>query len=57
MTGASEIEVKSLQKGRLEVIETIWGHFAGGAVNPDDLKFMDENIGEFLRAEETEDKL
>lgn len=26
----SEVEVKHLKKGELRVIETVWGHIAGG---------------------------
>jgi homoserine acetyltransferase len=34
-------------------IDTIWGHVAGGGVNPDDVGFMDACIGEFLDKEKS----
>lgn len=51
------MEVKCLQRGRLEIIETIWGRIAGVAANPYDLKFRDEKIREFLGTEEAGNKL
>ena len=45
----SEIEVKYLKKGTLAVIESVWGHVAGGGLNPEDTRFMNERIGEFMR--------
>jgi homoserine acetyltransferase len=48
----SEIEVRNLKRGRLEVIETIWGHIAGGGANAGDVKWMDGRIGEFLGGED-----
>jgi len=44
----SEKEVECLEKGELAVIETIWGHVAGGGGNPADTKWMEEKIGTFL---------
>lgn len=44
----SEAEVKCLKKGRLEVMETIWGHIAGGGANAVDVGWMDGKIAEFL---------
>lgn len=44
----SETEVKHLQHGELAVIETIWGHMAGGGVNGEDTKWMNDRIAEFL---------
>ena len=44
----SEIEMKYLQKGRLGVIESVWGHVAGGGMNPKDVEFMNANIASFL---------
>jgi homoserine acetyltransferase len=48
----SEVEVKHLKRGRLEVIETIWGHIAGGGANPVNTEFIDAKIKEFLSEEE-----
>lgn len=48
----SEVEVKHLKRGRLEVIETIWGHIAGGGANPVDVEWMDGKINEFLSEED-----
>lgn len=53
----SETEMKYLKRGTLAVIETVWGHIAGGTANPDDVKFMEGKIKEFLTAEELESKL
>lgn len=44
----SEIEVKHLQNGRVEVIESTWGHVAGGGLNGPDTAFLNEKIGKFL---------
>ncbi|KAK5061201.1 hypothetical protein LTR84_007743 [Exophiala bonariae] len=44
----SEIEVGYLQSGRVEVIESTWGHVAGGGLNPPDTAFLNERIGRFL---------
>jgi homoserine O-acetyltransferase len=30
-------------------IPSLWGHTAGAASNPADLKFLNENIAKFLR--------
>ena len=45
-----EEEVKHLRKGELAVIETVWGHVAGGGGNEADTKWMNGKIGEFLAA-------
>lgn len=45
----NEIEVKHLKYGTLEVIESPWGHIAGGGANPDDVKFMDAKIAEHMK--------
>ncbi|MCJ1351603.1 MAG: hypothetical protein MMC33_001587 [Icmadophila ericetorum] len=45
----SEIELKYLKHGKLAVIETIWGHLAGGGANAEDTDFMDKQIAEFLK--------
>lgn len=44
----SEIEVKYLRNGTLAVIESTWGHTAGGGANPADAKWMDEKIAEHM---------
>lgn len=42
-------ELKNLQHGRLKVIETIWGHVAGGGNgSPEDRKFIQSTVGEML---------
>ena len=37
-----------LQKGKLAVIDTVWGHVAGGGANPKDTEWMEEQIAVFL---------
>lgn len=44
----SEIEVKHLKYGELAVIETVWGHMAGGGANEDDTHWMNDQIASFL---------
>lgn len=44
----SETEVKHLQHGELAVIETVWGHMAGGGANEDDTRWMNDKIASFL---------
>lgn len=44
----SEIEVKYLEHGTYQPIESVWGHIAGGGANPADLKWMNERISEFM---------
>lgn len=44
----SEIEVKYLHHSTLTPIESIWGHVAGGGLNPEDVKWMNEQIGRFM---------
>ncbi|KAH8811794.1 homoserine acetyltransferase family protein [Xylogone sp. PMI_703] len=46
--GLSEMELEYLKNGVWAPIETIWGHIAGGGANPEDLKWMDGKIAEFL---------
>ncbi|KAK0117082.1 hypothetical protein ONS96_012920 [Cadophora gregata f. sp. sojae] len=43
-----ENEVKYLKQGIFAPIPTIWGHIAGGGVNEEDYKWMNETIGTFL---------
>ena len=45
----SEVEVGLLGKGELAVIESVWGHAAGGGNSEVDAKWMDGRIGEFLK--------
>ncbi|KAL8725223.1 MAG: hypothetical protein Q9181_006498 [Wetmoreana brouardii] len=44
----SEIEVNYLEHGELAVIETIWGHMAGGGANTKDTEWMNDKIAIFL---------
>ena len=46
----SEIEMRYLKRGKFVVMETVWGHVAGGGANEDDTKFMDTEIDSFLRS-------
>lgn len=45
---ASEKEVSFLSNAELAVIPSIWGHLAGGGINPEDNKWMDDKIASFL---------
>ncbi|MCJ1302037.1 hypothetical protein MMC08_004838 [Hypocenomyce scalaris] len=45
----SEFEVSHLKNGRLVVLESIWGHIAGGGANAADTAWMDGQIAEFLK--------
>ncbi|KAJ7647687.1 Alpha/Beta hydrolase protein [Roridomyces roridus] len=46
----SEFEVKHLQHGELQVIESIWGHFAGGGGGTEqDNEFIVAHVGRFLK--------
>ncbi|KAH0845851.1 hypothetical protein FOPE_12051 [Fonsecaea pedrosoi] len=47
----SEIEMKHLKHGRLAVIESVWGHVAGGGLNPPDTEFMNARIAELMKEE------
>lgn len=44
----NENEAKHLKNGKVEVIESIWGHAAGGGGNPKDTAFMGDKIKEFF---------
>jgi homoserine O-acetyltransferase len=44
----NEYEVKFMPNAELRVIQSVWGHFAGGGVNPIDTQFIDDNIKELL---------
>jgi homoserine acetyltransferase len=46
-----EIEMKYLKKGTWAPIESIWGHVAGGGMNPKDVEWMNGRIGEFMAEE------
>ena len=41
-------EVDCLRRGELAVIETVWGHVAGGGGNEEDTRWMSGRIGKFL---------
>lgn len=41
-------EVKFMPNAELRVIESLWGHFAGGGINPVDTQFIDQHIKELL---------
>ncbi|MCJ1449954.1 hypothetical protein MMC28_000282 [Mycoblastus sanguinarius] len=45
----SEAEMKHLKKGQLAVIESSWGHAAGGGMSLDDTDWLSERIGKFLQ--------
>lgn len=45
----SEIEMKYLKDARLAVIESSWGHIAGGGANPKDVEFLNGQIAEFMK--------
>jgi len=45
----SEIEVKHVKHGKLDVIETIWGHIGGGGANDEDTQWMDKRIADFIQ--------
>ena len=45
----SAIEVKHMPNAELRVVETYWGHFAGGpGTSPDDIKVLDAALKELL---------
>ena len=43
-----DYEVKHIRNAQLKVIPGVWGHFAGGGVNPEDTEFIDNAVKEFL---------
>ncbi|KAL6246039.1 hypothetical protein RBB50_007192 [Rhinocladiella similis] len=45
----SEIEVKYLKHGTLAVIESTWGHTAGGGLNANDVEFMNGKLSAFIK--------
>ncbi len=46
----SAIEVSHMQHADLRIIPSIWGHYAGGKINPADVEFVDKNLKELLDA-------
>ena len=44
----SEIEVASMPTAELRVIPSVWGHMAGGGLNPEDARFIDAALAELL---------
>jgi homoserine acetyltransferase len=47
----SEEEVKHVKNGKLAVIESIWGHLAGGgAGTEDDKKFINEQVSQLVKS-------
>jgi len=44
----SEVEVSLLKDAKLAIIDSVWGHVAGGSANPADVAFLTSNIREFL---------
>ena len=47
----SAYEVEHMPNAELRVIPGVWGHFAGGGLNPADTKFIDESLKELLAQE------
>jgi homoserine O-acetyltransferase len=45
----NEFEVKHMPNARLQVVDTDWGHFAGGpGTSPADIKVLDDALKELL---------
>jgi homoserine O-acetyltransferase len=44
----SEIEVKHMPHAQLRVIPSVWGHMAGGGMNPEDMMFINAGLAELL---------
>ena len=44
----SAIEVAHMPNARLHVIPSIWGHMAGGGINPEDAAFIDAALAQIL---------
>jgi homoserine O-acetyltransferase len=40
--------VERMQNAELRIIPGVWGHFAGGGLNPEDTKFIDDALKELL---------
>ena len=43
-----EYAVKRMPNAELRVISGLWGHFAGGGLNPEDIAFIDGALKELL---------
>jgi homoserine O-acetyltransferase/O-succinyltransferase len=43
-----EYAVKRMPNAELRVISGVWGHFAGGGLNPEDIEFIDDALKELL---------
>ena len=43
-----EYAVKRMPNAELRVIPGVWGHFAGGGLNPEDVGFIDNALKELL---------
>lgn len=43
-----EYAVSHMKGAELRVIPGVWGHFAGGGLNPDDVRFIDGALDELL---------
>jgi homoserine O-acetyltransferase/O-succinyltransferase len=41
-------EVRHMPNAELRVIPGVWGHFAGGGVNPEDTRFIDAGLRDLL---------
>ena len=44
----SEIEVSHMPDAQLRVIPSVWGHMAGGGLNPEDVAFIDAALAQLL---------
>lgn len=44
----NEYEVRYMPNADFRVIPSIWGHFAGGGINPVDTQFIDRHVKELL---------
>jgi homoserine O-acetyltransferase len=44
----SEIEVGHMPHAQLRIIPSVWGHMAGGGVNPEDAMFINAALTELL---------
>jgi len=50
--GDARYEAQFVPRVTLTPIPSLWGHTAGAASNPADLKFLNETIGRFLSTSE-----
>ena len=44
----SEIEVEHMPHAELCVIPSVWGHMAGGGINPEDMRFINAALEDLL---------